>query len=439
MSIEAADRPAAPGAAASDSPASGYDVHFARLPILDREGILWGFEMRARLRDLQGDREKPGRPGAALAAAFSGSAVRGALTGHPGTLDVTREILFDDALQNLPPSRVLFELPLDLGTDPDLLARLVQLHGRRYRFALDHVAQADEAFAKLLPYAEVVKIEVQKIAPALLPKIAGVLKSAGKVLVALGVENQADFELAHSLGFDRFQGAFFVRPNTGARRASASRQALLNLLRLLASDPTVAQLEGELKLNPVLVMHLMRLANSSSFGVGHKITTLREAVNAAGTNRIARWTQLLLYADGRNVSLEDDPLLQQAATRARFMELAVNELAVAGFGDEDGAFLAGVFSFVDAVFGGSLDATLEVLTLARPIREAILRHEGVLGQLLGVAQALERADWAHIDEACARLAPLDAGAVAALGLAAAEWAGMAERNSEAAGLERLED
>ena len=65
-------------------------------------------------------------------------------------------------------------------------------------------------------------------------------------------------------------------------------------------------------------MHLMRLANSSGLGLGHKVTSLREAINATGTNRIARWTQLLLYADGRKVSLEDDPLLQLAATRARF-------------------------------------------------------------------------------------------------------------------------
>jgi len=444
MSIEAADRLHTEGVAAGNPAAKQYDVLFSRQPILDRDGMLCGFEMCSRMTDLRHDPEdpdQPGRPGAALAEAFAAPAVRAALTGHPGSIDVTRDILLDDALLRLPPSRVMFELPLDIGVDPALVARLVQLHGRRYRFALDHVAQADEAFAKLLPYAEVVKIDLRRIAPALLPKFASVLKSAGKILVAMGVENQADFQLAHSLGFDRFQGYYFARPHTGegGRRASASRQALLNLLQLLASEPTVSQLEAELKLNPVLVMHLMRLANSSSFGIGHKVTTLREAINAAGTNRIARWTQLLLYADGRKVSLEDDPLLQLAATRARFMELAVNELAVAGFGDQDGAFLAGVFSFVDAVFGGSLEATLDMLTLSRPIRAAILRHEGVLGQLLDVAQALERADWAHIDEACKRLAPLDAGAVAALALTAAEWAGMAERNSEATGLERLED
>lgn len=439
MSFNAADRPSTPGVGGGEPAVHQYDVYFARQPLLDRDGMLCGFEMLPRVVDRREDPETPASPGAALIAAFAAPAVRASLTGHAGWLDVTREALFNDALLHLPAERVMFELPLDIGADPALVARLVQLHARRYRFAVDHVTQADETFAKLLPYVEAVKIDLHDIAPALLPKFASVLKAAGKILVAVGVETQADFERAHALGFDRFQGYFFARPQGGGRRTSAPRQALLNLLHLLASEPTVAQLEAELKLNPVLVMHLMRLANSTSFGIGRKVSTLREAINATGTNRIARWTQLLLYADGRKVSLEDDPLLQLAATRARFMELAASQLPAAGRDEQDAAFLTGVFSFVDAVFGGPLEATVDMLTLTRPIRAAIVSREGVLGQLLNVTEALERGDWGRVDEACTPLAPLDAAAVAGLCLTAAEWAGMADHNAEATGLERIED
>jgi c-di-GMP-related signal transduction protein len=265
------------------------------------------------------------------------------------------------------------------------------------------------------------------------------MKSAGKLLVATGVETQEDYQRTHDLGFDRFQGYYFAKPHGGARRASAPRQALLNLLHLLAAEPTVAQLEAELKLNPVLVMHLMRLANSGSMNIGRKVTTLREAINATGTNAIARWTQLLLYADGRKIAAEDDPLLQLVATRARFMEVAVERLDRAHLDEEDAAFLVGVFSFVEAVFGGSLESTLEVLTLAKPIRTAIVKREGVLGRLLDLSEAIERGNWADVDAACQDLAPLDAATVAAISLAAAEWAGTSGRNAEAEGLERFED
>ena len=431
---------------------------FARQPILNRDGMLCGYEIKVRAPALpmadeaasdagaEADPDRlPGRapePAQRVARAIVRGLlqgdVRGALTGHPAYVDVSREMLLDDSVLRLPADRFMLELPPTLEVDDALIARVVQLHGRRYRFVLDELAQPNETFAKLLPYAEVVKIDVTRAPHALLPKLASVLKSAGKLLVASGIDAQADFEAAHALGFDRFQGYFFARTQSSAtRRVSAPRHALLNLLQLLAGDPTVAQLEAELKLNPVLVMHLMKLANSSGLAVGHKVTTLRDAINATGTDRIARWTQLLLYADGRKVALEDDPLLQLAATRARFMELAIERLPEAGRDEADAAFLTGVFSFVDAVFGGSLATTLNVLTLSRPIQAAILHREGMLGLLLSTVEALERGAWEQVATLCERLQPLTLEEVAQMGLASGAWAGVADRSAQ--GLERIED
>ncbi|HVE09126.1 MAG TPA: diguanylate phosphodiesterase, partial [Paraburkholderia sp.] len=179
--------------------------------------------------------------------------------------------------------------------------------------------------------------------------------------------------------------------------------------------------------------------NAGALALGLRVTTLRDAINATGTDRIARWTQLLLYADGRKVALEDDPLLQLAATRARFMELAIERLPEAFRDETDAAFLTGVFSFVDAVFGGTLENTLNVLMLSKPIRAAIEHHEGTLGALLTLSETLERGVWDEIEQACAGLAPLDACAATELALNAAAWAGIADRSAEAEGLQRIED
>ncbi|HZZ11659.1 MAG TPA: EAL domain-containing protein [Paraburkholderia sp.] len=450
--------------AADDTDNTQLIASFARQPILNRDSMLCGYELKVLAPELPaGDEPAASAPGTdstsdpdtadalpgraptpqeqvarAIVRGLIASNVRAALTGHPAYVDVSRDMLLDDAILRLPPEHVMLELPSTLQVDDELVARIIALHGRRYRFALDEVTQPGESFAKLLPYAEVVKIDFLRTPAPLRAKLVSVLKSAGKLLIALGIHTASDFETAHGLGFDRFQGYFFARAQSSmARRVSAPRHALLNLLQLLSGDPTVAQLEAELKLNPVLVMHLMKLANSSGLSMGHKVTTLREAITATGTNRIARWTQLLLYADGRKVALEDDPLLQLAATRARFMELAIERLPEAGRDEADAAFLTGVFSFVDAVFGGSLESTLNVLTLARPIQAAILHREGVLGLLLSAVEALEKGDWDSMATLCARLQPLTVPALAQLGMAAGAWAGVADRSAE--GLERIED
>lgn len=420
----------------------GRFAYLGRQPITNREGMLHGYELLFRGdNDNRADFDNADVATAQVISRTLGDfGVRAALGGHKGYVNTSRALLMDDAITLIPRERFMFELPLDLEVDDALILRLVHLHGKRYRFVLDEVVHLNDTFASLLPYVESVKVDFTNCAPELLPRLATLLKQAGKTLIAMKVETQEAFEVAKELGFDLFQGYFFARPQMlTARRTSAPRHALLNLLQLLSSDPSVAQLEAELKLTPVLAMHLMRLANSGEYSIGRKVNTLRDAINATGTNRIARWTQILLYADGRKVAFEDDPLLQIVATRARFMELAVARLSAAKLEEVDAAFLTGVFSLVDAVFGDSLERTLEDLTLSRPIRRAILHREGTLGALLSAVEALENGDWAALDMACEPLAPLTSAALTEMAFKAAAWANHAEHESENAGLERIED
>jgi c-di-GMP-related signal transduction protein len=98
-----------------------------------------------------------------------------------------------------------------------------------------------------------------------------------------------------------------------------------------------------------------------------------------------------------------------------------------------------VFSLVDAVFGGSLEATLDALTLGSHIRAAILHREGTLGTVLDAIMAFERADWTRLDRTSEALAPLSSAQLAELAIAAAAWAGSADQSEENAGLEHFDD
>ena len=91
------------------------------------------------------------------------------------------------------------------------------------------------------------------------------------------------------------------------------------------------------------------------------------------------------------------------------------------------------------MFGGSLENTLNILVLSKPIRDAILTREGVLGTLLTLIEALERGAWVDIEQICSKLDGLAVCDVAYMGLIAAAWAGVADRSAEANGLERIED
>ncbi|WP_323122190.1 EAL and HDOD domain-containing protein [Burkholderia alba] len=430
--VPGVDAPDGADGAADRAAAGGQALLLGRQPLVDRDGLLCGFEL--------GVRDGGGLWPDALVAGLRDAGVRAALGGHKALIDASRPLLFADALFELAPERYMFELPPELEVDADLIARLVTLHRRRYRFVLDRVSDPGPSFAKLLPYAEAVKIDVGQGSEALLRKLVDALKTANKKLIALNVETPERFEQAKALGFVQFQGYFFAHRHVSpARRVSAPRHALLNLMQLLATDPNVAQLEAELKLNPVLVMHLMRLANTGEAGFGRQATTLREAIAATGTNRIARWTQILLYADGRKVALENDPLVQLAATRARFMELAAVALPDADRRTVEAAFLVGALSLIDAVFGDPIAVTLDDLTVSPTVRAAILDREGVLGALLDVIVGMERGDWPAVDDGCARLGGWPAGDAVKVTLKAAAWAASADYTMDTVGLGRFAD
>jgi c-di-GMP-related signal transduction protein len=405
----------------------------SRQPLVDRDGLLSGFALRLR--------EEAGQWPDALVAGIREAGVRAALGGHKAMLPAPRPLLFADGLLELTPERYALELSAQMEIDGDLIARLVALHRRRYRFVLDGVtAEPGPGFAQLLPYVEAVKLDLERVPAVLLRKLVDAMKAAGKRLIATNVETPERLEQAKALGFVQFQGYYFAHRHVSpSRRVSAPRHALLNLMQLLATDPNVAQLEVELKLNPVLVMHLMRLANTGEAGIGRQATTLREAIAATGTNRIARWTQILLYADGRKVALENDPLVQLAATRARFMELAAMALPDADRRTVEAAFLVGALSLIDAVFGDPIAVTLDDLTVSPTVRTAILQRDGALGALLDVMIGIERADWGAVEVGCGRLVGLGAAEAGSIALKAAAWAASADYTLDTVGLGRFQD
>jgi EAL and modified HD-GYP domain-containing signal transduction protein len=241
-------------------------------------------------------------------------------------------------------------------------------------------------------------------------------------LLAEKVESPEDHDVAMRAGFELFQGYYFATPQVlTSRRLTPSREALLRLLVLLCGEPEIVELDAELKRNPYLVMQLLRLLNSSAFGLARTISSLREAVMIVGSRQITRWAQLLLLADGHLHALRSDPLAHLCGTRARFMELAAGRMQPGDERFSDTAFITGVFSLVHVLFGGAIEDIVSKLPIHADIRRALLERHGELGRLLNAAEATESGELMAIHAACDELPIFIPNDLTALGLAAAAW------------------
>jgi EAL and modified HD-GYP domain-containing signal transduction protein len=220
-------------------------------------------------------------------------------------------------------------------------------------------------------------------ATPLSPPAAAALRHLPGPHLALGVDTYERFEQCKSAGFSWLAGDYPLRYSSVnfSRGHGPPHALLLKLLTLVVRDADTREIEAVLKQDPQLSFHLLRLVNSAAFAHPTRITTFNQAITMLGRRQLQRWLQLLLYAHPS--SKEVSPLLPRAAYRARFME-ALCQYGAGNHEQQDRAFMTGIFSLLDAVFGRSLAELLEPLDLAAEVVEALLQRRGYLGNLLEI-------------------------------------------------------
>ncbi len=181
-----------------------------------------------------------------------------------------------------------------------------------------------------------------------------------------------------------------VADAVGSAKASDSqnRLLLLELLAQVVNDADDHQIESTVKRDPQLSYHLLKLVNSVAFARGGKIASFGQAIALLGRRQLQRWLQLLLYAREQKDDMAN-PFLPQAALRAG---LAESLCARRGGSRElqDRAFMVGMFSLLDRLFGMPLADIVKPLNLADDATQALIDGSGPLGLLLRAVVAGER-------------------------------------------------
>ena len=281
---------------------------------------------------------------------------------------------------------------------PDLLAALAPLD------CIVHLADPglDSSLLAAMPPARVLfAIDAALLAAA--PAAVQALQAGGyRILVGQGatlmplaphggphmacqVDSHRRLEEAMRAGFTSFSGNYALEAQAASHSDDGTtRKRLLALLALLARDADSRELEAQLKQDPALSFHLLKLVNSAAFAVSTPIHSFGQAISVIGRRQLQRWLQLLLYARAQHKS-PSNPLLAVAALRAAQLEV----LAKFAGGDRDAqdlAFMTGVFSLLDVLLGMPMDEIVATLSLPGAAAAALLGRDGELGRLLALVE-----------------------------------------------------
>lgn len=200
-----------------------------------------------------------------------------------------------------------------------------------------------------------------------------------------------------------------VAPEPTQKKETPARGLLLKLMTLVTSDADADEIEAVIKRDPNLSYQLLKLVNSVAFAPGKKITSFGQAIAMLGRRQLQRWLQLLLYARQPG-SLHASPLLPRAAQRAGLMEALAKRQGLA-HEMQDHAFMVGMFSLLDQLFGIPVADVIGPLNLPDPVVQGLTTGEGTLGGLLAAVVAAD-----------GEVTPALAETVARLGISPEDWA-----------------
>ena len=374
-------------------------VFLARQPILDRDQNLVAYELLFRDGRAAGANVSDDLSATASVVlyAFTEFGTQTVLGRNKGYVNANAEFLMSDLVLSLPREQVVLELLETIVIDARIVERCVELKRLGFSLALDDVIDYREALRPLLGIVDVLKLDLLQIADADLPALVKRFKASPATLLAEKVETREQFDACRALGIGLFQGYHFARPQMlSSKRLDSGRLALLQVLTVVMSDAEVGDIERELKQYPNLTFNLLRLVNSAASGLAQTIQSLQHAIIMLGMQQLRRWIQLLLYAAPAGSESRSNPLMQLAATRARFMEKIARKNGAKDRAFPDRAFMSGILSLLDAVFGMPLAELLGQLHLPGDVQAALLERSGPLGRLLALAEALETGEQSRV-------------------------------------------
>ncbi|MGC4049179.1 MAG: HDOD domain-containing protein [Paludibaculum sp.] len=365
------------------------EVQVARQAIYDRTNNVVAYELlfRALPNENCSTRNDDLATWQVLSAGFLDIGLDALLKGRRALVNVPRSMLLDERVYTLPADVIGLEILEDVEPDAEVLEMCRTLRAKGYLVVLDDYVGQPMA-EPILDVVDWVKVDFRALAAADVPKLTRQLKRRKLRLLAEKVETQAERDLALAAGYDFFQGYFLHRPRVvGGKSLPSSVHAKLKLLQLLsARDFSLNKVKEIIERDVALCYRLIQYSNSARFGARREIIGLRQCLMRLGEDETRRWIAIVLLptlAKGRS------PVITETAlARARMSELLCSRIGSDVHPSE--AFMAGMFSLMDAVLQMPMPEVVQQMGLCGEISDALLhRGESPLATLVQLVESYE--------------------------------------------------
>lgn len=381
------------------------DTYVARQPILNRQKETYGYELLFRDGKRNAFPSEMSETRATYRVVAENLLSFGRNSEQAGSrcfINFTHDSIIQGLPSSLPREQVVIEIPGQSLPDDSLYAAVSKLNRDGYLLAIDDYNQTAE-WERFIPLVHIIKLDVldMGIGAACNFVIDQLDMGVTTAFLAEKIETQDEFEEAIDAGFRYFQGYFFSKPKIVKQNYVSPEQMLaLELLGEVAkAEVDFSRVEQIIEKDISLSYKLLRFVNSLSDRINRPIESFHQALVYLGHDRLKVFVSLTVASFiTANKPAELYSLCMQ---RAQFCQLMAKYKP---FRDQQSnLFLIGLFSMLDALLDGPLDALIAELPLSDEAKRALIAREGPLGYLLQVEECYEHADWEASKMLCQQL------------------------------------
>ena len=369
------------------------NIFIGRQAIFDRKMATYAYELLYRENDSGSVNVTDGEMASSrvMLNAFMEIGLENIVGPHLAFINLTRSFFTDEPHIPFEKDQIVLEILEDIEVDQQLVDIVAKLAADGYCIALDDY-EFEPHWDPLLPYVSIIKVEVPAVDPQRVEELVRQLRKHNVKLLAEKIETQEEHQLYLDLGFDYFQGYYFSRPQVIKGKRLEENQLII--LQLLASlnDPkiTVDKLERLIAQDAALSYKILRHINSAAVALPRKLDRIGEAVVYLGLQQLRTWANLIVLSQ---VGDKPQELLYSALVRACMCEQLIQR---SHRGDAQAAYSAGLLSTLDLLLSSPMEEIMQELPVSDEIKDAILTHEGPMGEAISCVLAYESQQWEKI-------------------------------------------
>lgn len=305
------------------------------------------------------------------------------------------ELLKSGFIEAFPKDRIAIEILESVKPDETIIECCKALKEKGYIIALDDFSYTEE-FDELIEYVDIIKVDFLITKGKERKKIIEKIRNEKIKFLAEKVETEEEFKQAIEYGYTYFQGYFFCKPVIiEGKDISGYKFTYMNLINELNKDNVdIKKIENLIKNDVSLSYKLLKAANSAYFSLKREITSIGDAIIIIGTKELKKWLFIITLQNMGESKIGE--LIKMSLIRAFFGEMLSFKIIpkVSSF---DG-FITGMFSLMDALMNVPIEKVLDELPVSNNVREALLKKENTLAEMLKLIIEYENGNWEEVNK-----------------------------------------